>query len=355
MAGPLLIADIPWLLYRSFFALPSSITDDRGRSVNALLGTVNALLGVIEGRLPAQGCRAIVGCMGAEEADYRVALYPGYHAHREAMPEALAEQWGKAPALLEALGWAVRTADELEADDVMFSLACVEEEAGGTALLLTGDRDLYGAVSEGVAVMPLKKSGPAEVGPGQVREIYGVEPRQVADFIALRGDPSDGIPGAPGIGAKTAAELLGRYGTLEGILRAAGVPEVEGDFKSTPSRARAHARASQSIQTPPARPEEPIQTPPARPEEPIQTPPANPQEPIQTPPAPPQELRGRTAASLREHAAEVRTFKELATLQRIDVERPEDRLTDFAGGARAAGELGMGALARRLEALGERA
>src|SRR4030088_1198279 len=222
MPPALLIADVPWLLYRSFFALPKSIVDGDGRPVNALLGTVNAVLSLVDVRLPARRLRGVVACMGAEQADYRVRLYPAYHAHRDPMPPELAEQWERAPALLESLGWTFSTTADLEADDVMFSYARSEEEAGGRALLLTGDRDLFGAVSDRVAVVELRKgSEQGEIGPAQVRERYGVEPEQVPDFIALRGDPSDGLPGAPGIGAKTAAELLRRYGPLEDVLAAA--------------------------------------------------------------------------------------------------------------------------------------
>jgi len=287
--APLLIADVPWLLYRSYFALPKSIVDTRGRPVNALLGTVNALLSLIDARLPARRPRGVVACTGAEEADYRVALYPGYHAHREPMPAELRAQWEQAPSLLEGLGWTVATSPDLEADDVMFSYARVEQESGGRGLLLTGDRDLFAAVSERVAVVELHKGEPVEVGPAEVLERYGVAPELVADFIALRGDPSDGLPGAPGIGAKTAAELLRRYGSLEHVLAAAA--EAAG------------------------------------------------------------ELRPRTAAALRENEQLLRTFKRIATLQRIDVERPLDRATDFAGGALLAGELGMRRLAERLQKL----
>ena len=218
MPAPLLIADVPWLLYRSYFALPKSIVGSDGQPVNALLGTVNAILTFYDARLPA-GAGSVVACMGAEQADYRVALYPPYHAHREEMPPELAAQWKQAPALLQSLGWTYATSDDLEADDVMFSHARAEEERGGRALLLTGDRDLYGAVTEQVAVAELLKGGKhGEIGPAQVRERYGVEPHQVPDFIALRGDPSDGLPGAPGIGAKTAAELLREHGSLEDML-----------------------------------------------------------------------------------------------------------------------------------------
>ena len=292
--APLLIADVPWLLYRSFFALPSSIVDGEGRPVNALLGTVNALLALLAER-PG---RALVACLGAEEASYRVGLYPPYHAHREPMPAELRPQWSLAPQLLKSLGWTVCDAGKLEADDAMYSHAIKEAQAGGTALLLTGDRDLYGAVAERVRIVELAKGRVAgEVGIAQVRERYGVEPEQVPDFIALRGDPSDGLPGAPGIGAKTAAELLTRHGTLEGVLDAAGDEDA--------------GRAVRAAQ----------------------------------------EMRPRVAGALREHAEQLRAFKQIATLQRIAVRRPRDRPTNHAAGARCARELGMNRLAERLERL----
>jgi 5'-3' exonuclease len=293
--APLLLADVPWLLYRSYFALPKSIVGTERQPVNALLGTVNALLSAAEsesGRV-----RAVVACTGAEEAEYRVRLYPPYHAHRDPMPPELAWQWQRAPQLLAGLGWVVSGSDSLEADDVMFSFARAEERRGGRALLMTGDRDLYGAVSEHVSVLELRKGGKTgELGPADVRERYGVEPALVPDFIALRGDPSDGLPGAPGIGTKTAAELLRRYGTLEDVLDAA------------------HTLADKVRRDD-------------------------------------DEMRPRAAAALRDNDEQLRAFKQIATLQRIDVHPPPDGVTDFAAGARHARELGMLRLAERLEKL----
>jgi 5'-3' exonuclease len=293
VAPPLLLADLPWLLYRAYFALPKSITGADGAPVNALLGTVNALLAAEEALAARGGPRAIVACTGAEEAAYRVRLYLPYHAQREPMPAELRAQWQRAPALLGSLGWTIAPGDELEADDVMFSLAREQEERGGEALLLTGDRDLFAATSPSVAVLEMRKQGePVIVGPAQVVERYGVQPAQVADFIALRGDPSDNIPGAPGIGAKTAATLLREHGSLEALLAFA---------EHQPGRA-AHG------------------------------------------------LTPRTRATLLENARLLRVFREVATLQRIEVALPPDRPTDYAGGARGAEELGMAALARRLRA-----
>ena len=229
--------------------------------------------------------------MGAEQANYRVILYPPYHAHREPMPPELADQWQRVKTLIDGLGWTYATSDELEADDVMFSHARVEQVAGGRALLLTGDRDLYGAVSDSVFALELRKGGEAtDVDAAGVRERYGVDPQLVPDFIALRGDPSDGLPGAPGIGAKTAAALLHTHGSLEAAIEAASAE-------------------------------------------------------------PPADMRPRSAAALRENAQLLRAFKQIATLQPIDVTRPADRLTDFASGARVAAEMGMRGLAERLAKL----
>jgi 5'-3' exonuclease len=300
MTGPLLLADTPWLLYRAFFSLPKSIVDGDGRPVNALLGTVNALLTIVEqpaGAGPAEAPRSVVACMGAEQADYRVELYPPYHAHRDPMPPELAEQWQRAPELLAGLGWTVSGSEDLEADDVMFSMAAEEGAGGGRALLMTGDRDLYGAVGERVSVVELLKGGHhGLIGPAEVRERYGVEPALVPDFIALRGDPSDGLPGAPGIGAKTAAELLRRYGPLEDLLAAA---------ESAATKVRRDS----------------------------------------------DEMRPRIAAILREHAGLLAIFKRVATLQRIEVDLPVSAATDYAGGAKAAAAMGMRRLATRLEGL----
>jgi 5'-3' exonuclease len=283
MPQPLLITDAPALLYRAFFALPDSITDDDGHAVNALLGSVNQTLWCIEKYDP----RAVVFCFGAEAGEYRVEAYPAYHAARPEMPDLLAWQWERAPALYEALGWSVAATDNLEADDLLGSLAAIETEAGGRTLILTGDRDMFQCASDSVTVLMQRTGGdgPEEVGPDGVREKYGIDPEQVPDFIALRGDPSDGLPGAKGIGAKTAADLLRRKGDLEHV--------ILGAIREKPSVRRA----------------------------------------------------------LIEQADELRAFKDIATLRTIPLDRPPDAPTDYAGGAKAAAKFGMGRLSSRLEEL----
>jgi DNA polymerase-1 len=136
--------DAPYLLYRAFFALPDKIKGADGRPVNALLGSVNAILAQAEERQ----ARAVVCCFGPDAARYRTELYPAYHAHRPPMPDDLAHQWRLAPVIYGAMGWLVESSDDLEADDLLGSLARVEEEAGGEALILTGDRDLFQCATE---------------------------------------------------------------------------------------------------------------------------------------------------------------------------------------------------------------
>ena len=219
MVAPLLLVDAPHFLFRAFFALPASIKGTAGRPVNALLGSVNAILGAAG----AHGARAVVCCFGPDAAPYRVELFDGYHAHREAPPDELAWQWDHAPGLYGALGWSVDADPSVEADDLLGSYAAAEADAGGRALIFTGDRDMFQCVGEAVTVLFPRggKDGPEEIGPDEVRRRYGVDPAQVPDFIALRGDPSDGIPGAKGVGPKTAADILRRHGSLEAALEAA--------------------------------------------------------------------------------------------------------------------------------------
>jgi 5'-3' exonuclease len=218
MSDPLLVVDAPSLLFRAFYALPDSITDGEGRPVNALLGTTNLILLELE-RRPA---RAVVLCFGEEAATYRTELYAPYHADREDPPDPLGRQFDEAAEFFDALGWTTLAVTDVEPDDVLGSLARIETEAGGETLILTGDRDMFQCASDSVTVLYLRSGsrGADVVDPDEVRKRYGVPPELVPDFIALRGDPSDGLPGGKGIGEKTAADLLHRHGSLEGALGA---------------------------------------------------------------------------------------------------------------------------------------
>jgi 5'-3' exonuclease len=281
VAGPLLIVDAPSLLYRAFFALPKSIKGSAGTSVNALLGSANLMLREVEEHDP----RAVVLCFGPDAAEYRVELYEGYHAARPPVPDELAPQFAAAPEFFESFGWTSAISEDHEADDVMGSLARAEEKAGGEALILTGDRDMFQCVTERVKVLYLKTGvkGGEPVDAAEVKRRYGVPPELVPDFIALRGDPSDGLPGAKGIGEKTAADLLQRHGSLEAA--------IAGAVRERPAR---------------------------------------------------------VSGALRDQADELRMFKDIATLRPLKVKRPRNRKTDYARAAKAAEDAGMGALARRL-------
>ncbi|HEY2004923.1 MAG TPA: 5'-3' exonuclease [Solirubrobacteraceae bacterium] len=215
----MLAIDGPFVLYRSFFALPDSIKGTAERPVNALLGAVNLILRIAADKDP----RAVVVCFGAEAAAYRTELYPPYHAQRPPVPDDLQWQFDEAPELFDAFGWSSMTDPGLEADDLLGALAHTEAQAGGHGLIMTGDRDMYQCAADGVSVVFLKQgsSGFEEVDADEVKARYGIGPELVPDFIALRGDPSDGLPGAPGIGAKTAASLLQRHGSLDGAIAAA--------------------------------------------------------------------------------------------------------------------------------------
>jgi len=229
MAAPLLVVDAPSILYRAFFALPKTIKGADGEPVNALLGTANLVLREVAEHAP----RAVVLCFGAEAAHYRVELYAGYHADRPEMPELLAPQWAASRDFFTAFGWQVAEHETLEADDLLGSFAAAETAAGGRTLIMTGDRDMFQCASEDVTVLYASTGvrGTEPIGPAEVRSRYGIDPRQVPDFIALRGDPSDGIPGAKGIGEKTAADLLRRYGSLDDVLEHAleqSTPRIRG-------------------------------------------------------------------------------------------------------------------------------
>ncbi len=219
---PLLVVDGDSLAHRAYHALPP-ITGAEGRPINAMLGFANMLLQAIDVEEP----RAVlVGWDSVGEPTYRTALYDGYQAQRPAFDAELIWQLDRLPGLVEAFGFANGKAPGYEADDFLAAGVRLELADGGTALVLTSDRDAYQLVSDRSTVL-VPERGTRElrrVGPAEVRERYGVEPEQVPDFIALRGDPSDNLPGAAGIGAKTAATLLDRHGTLDALLEVAATP-----------------------------------------------------------------------------------------------------------------------------------
>jgi DNA polymerase I len=217
-AAPLLVVDGDSLAHRAYHALPKTITRADGRPAGALSGFAGMLLRLWDAEQPRA---TVVGWDTLTVPTYRHEELPGYQAGR-VFDEALLEQLDLLPELVEALGFAAAKAPGFEADDFLASAVRAEEERGGGALVVTSDRDAFQLASDATTILQPTRgvSELARVGPAEVRERYGVEPHQVPDFIALRGDPSDKIPGARGIGAKRAAELLREYGTLEDALAA---------------------------------------------------------------------------------------------------------------------------------------
>lgn len=218
MTRPLLVIDGDSLAHRAYHALPKSIRRAERRPGNALVGFANFLLRLWQNERP----RAVfVGWDTLDSPTYRHELFEGYQGGREFDAELL-EQLDLLPQLVEAFGFAAAKAPGYEADDFLASAVAEEEKRGGTALVATSDRDAFQLASGRTTILQPTRGVTelARVGPDEVRERYGVDPEQVPDFIALRGDPSDKLPGAKGVGPKTAADVLREYGTLEAALEA---------------------------------------------------------------------------------------------------------------------------------------
>jgi 5'-3' exonuclease len=216
--APLLAVDGDSFAHRAYHALPKSIRRGDGGPAGALVGFANMLLRLWEAEQP----RAVlVAWDSLGTPTYRHEAFEGYQAGRE-FDQELLEQLDLLPQLVQAFGFAIAKADGYEADDFLAAAAAHEEAAGRPTVVATSDRDAFQLASELTTILQPTRgvSELTRVGPAEVRERYGVEPRQVPDFIALRGDPSDRLPGARGVGPKGAADLLRQYGSLEDALAA---------------------------------------------------------------------------------------------------------------------------------------
>jgi DNA polymerase I len=230
---PLLVVDGDSLAHRAYHALPKSFKRAEGRPGNALLGFSNFIVRLWQSEEP----RAVlVGWDSLDTPTYRHELFAGYQGGRQ-FDDDLLEQLDLLPELVRAFGFAAAKAPGYEADDFLAAGVQKEEKRGGQALVVTSDRDSFQLASEQTTILQPTRgvSELARVGPAEVRERYGVAPEQVPDFIALRGDPSDKIPGARGVGPKTAASLLTQYGTLEAMLE-------EGRFAAQAEELRMYRR-----------------------------------------------------------------------------------------------------------------
>lgn len=215
MSAPLLVIDGDSFAHRAYHGLPKSIRRRGNKGGGAIVGFANFLVRLHETERP----RAVlVGWDTLTAPTYRHLAFPSYQSGRQFDAE-LIEQLEVLPEFVKACGFACAKAPGYEADDFVASAATSEERRGGTAIVATGDRDAFQLASGAATILqPVRAGEMARIGPTEVRERYGVEPEQVADFIALRGDPSDKLPGAKGVGPKGAANLLRKYGTLEAVL-----------------------------------------------------------------------------------------------------------------------------------------
>jgi len=218
---PLLVIDGDSFAHRSYHALPKTIVRQGGKGAGAIVGFANFLLRLWESERP----RAVlVGWDTLDAPTYRHRKFPAYQSGRE-FDAALLEQLAVLPDLVAACGFANAKAAGYESDDFLAAAAAAEERRGGTVLVASGDRDTFQLASAATTILyPVRGGGMERIGPAEVRARYGVDPAQVPDFIALRGDPSDKIPGASGVGAKGAADLIRRHGSLDGVLAAGRFP-----------------------------------------------------------------------------------------------------------------------------------
>jgi DNA polymerase I len=231
---PLLAVDGDSLAHRAYHALPKTIRRADGRHpAGAIVGFANMLLRLWEAEAP----RAVLVAWDTLDAPtYRHEAFEGYQGGR-VFDEDLLEQLGLLPELVAALGFANAKAPGYEADDFLAAAVASEEARNGETVVATSDRDAFQLASSQTTILqPVRGvSELARIGPAEVRERYGVEPEQVPDFIALRGDPSDRLPGAAGVGPKKAADVLREYRALEDALAA-------GRFSKEAEELRAYRR-----------------------------------------------------------------------------------------------------------------
>ena len=216
------------LAYRAFFALPEELQTTEGQPTNALLGFTNMLFKLLADYRP----RGVAVAWDTRPV-HRAEISAEYKSERRAMPDLLREQFPHFRPIVEAFGYVNLEFEGWEADDVIATLATQADEAGIKTCVVSTDRDAFQLVTENVSLM-MTPRGVADVHvytPERVEARYGIRPEQVPDYIGLKGDTSDNIPGIPGIGDKTAGQLVAQYGSLESVLEHAG--------ELSPARSRA--------------------------------------------------------------------------------------------------------------------
>jgi len=242
----LFLLDGSSLAFRAFFALPETITTQAGQPTNALFGLSQMLLKIVADYRPAN----VVVAWDAREKTFRHEEYEEYKAQRPHMPEALSQQWDLLPELVDGFGIVNLVSPGYEADDILGTLAEEAKRQGIGSIVVTGDRDAMQVVDDDIWVMSTGR-GITDVKiytPEAVLERFGVTPAQIPDYIGLKGDASDNIPGVPGVGEKTAARLLQQFGSIEALY--ASLDEVTSEKRRELLRAHeAEARLSLRLAT----------------------------------------------------------------------------------------------------------
>jgi DNA polymerase I len=237
---PLLVIDGDSFAHRSYHALPKTILRKGRKGAGAILGFANYLIRLYSTEQPRA---VIVGWDTLTAPTYRNKAFPAYQSGRE-FDKALIEQLELLPEFVSACGFANAKKAGYEADDFLAAAVAAEERRGGTALVASGDRDTFQLASDRTTILFPARAGVIDrIGSAEVRRRYGVDPTQVPDFIALRGDPSDKLPGAPGVGPQGAADIVRHHGSLAAALEAGRFPNLAKSLRLYRSIATMDAKA----------------------------------------------------------------------------------------------------------------
>src|SRR5499427_9219042 len=239
----LYIIDALNFLFRAFHALPPLKTT-KGTQTGAIYGLCQMILKIEREQKPTHLC-VVYDASGGD--DFRRVLYADYKAHRPPMPPELADQLGMVRHVIDAFGLAQLEVPGFEADDIIASLTRVAGAAGMNVVICSSDKDLTQLCTDDGAVAVLDTMRNRRVGPAEVREKFGVGPERVGDVLALMGDHIDNVPGVAGIGPKTAAELINKFGTLDALLAAAAAGGVPGKRGIAIHEARDAVRVSREL------------------------------------------------------------------------------------------------------------
>ncbi len=239
MAKPLLLIDGNSLTYRAFFALPSDMSTASGQVTNAVFGFTSMLINLLRDHDPAGVCVAF----DLPEPTFRHVRNTEYKANRDAAPDILRQQMGLVREVITALAIPILECPGFEADDILATLATQARDAGRAAIVVTGDRDAYQLVEDPHVSVLYNRRGVSDYAlydEAGIEERTGVHPRRYVTYASLRGDNSDNLPGVPGVGEKTAAKLVNKYETLDGIFGAADeqTPKLKQNLQESEDQAR---------------------------------------------------------------------------------------------------------------------